>query len=413
MLYALHDTMRAQARFAHAAFTWSTGWQRGFWPKAMKATAELAERSTREYGKPSWGELGDPEVISPRPFGDLIRFPGNGPKILVVAAMSGHYATLLRPTIIELQRDHDVYVTDWANARDVPRSAGPFDLDTYIGYLVDWIEELGDDTHILAVCQAAVPVLAAVTWLAQVRPASQPASMALMSGPISPAAAHTSVTEQALQHPLSWFRRMTSAVPLRYRGAGRRVYPGFLQLAAFLGLNPGRHLDAHWELLSALREEDRTAADKITDFYDEYFAVCDMTAEFYLSTIERVFRRHEIATGRMMYAGVHLDPGAIDATALMTIEGGRDDICAPGQTAAAHELCSSLPERMRAHHLEPQAGHYGTFSGTRWRNGVAPALRAFVRAHERTGSRRPVRVPATGGAPPRRRRAAQSSSMAM
>ena len=377
----MHEMMQAQARVTHAALAWGLGWQRAFLPASVRAVETLSDRVTRAYDKPAWATPVEPEVVQHRPFGDLIRFRGTGPKMLIVAAMSGHYATLLRPMVTELLDTYDVYVTDWANARDVPADAGTFDLDDYTGYVADWIDELGPETHVVAVCQAAVPALAAVSWLAQESPHAQPATLTLISGPISPPAAHTSVSERAVQVSPRSFERLITTVPRRHQGAGRRVYPGFLQLAAFLGLDPGRHLDAHWDLHRALVNDDMVSADKIASFYDEYFAVCDMTAEFYLSTIERVFRDNELGRGVMEYRGVRIDPSAIDSTAVLTIEGGKDEICAPGQTYAAHALCSGLPDDMRSHHLEPSVGHYGTFSGSRWRSSIAPALREFTARH--------------------------------
>lgn len=390
MLYALHEMMQAQARMTHAAFAWGLGWQRAFLPSSVRAIETLSDRATRAYDKPAWDIPVEPELVEHRAFGDLIRFPGQGPKMLIIAAMSGHYATLLRPMVAEFLGTYDVYVTDWANAREVPVEAGTFDLDDYTGYLVDWIEELGPDTNVVAVCQAAVPALAAVSWLAQQIPEAQPATLTLISGPISPPAAHSTVSERAVRLSQSSFERLITTVPRRHPGAGRQVYPGFLQLAAFLGLDPGRHLDAHWDLHRALVSDDVVSADKIASFYDEYFAVCDMTAEFYLSTIDRVFRNDELGRGVMEYRGTRIDPAAIDATAVLTIEGGKDEICPPGQTAAAHALCSGLPERMRSHHLEPSVGHYGTFSGSRFRKSISPELQRFTARHRTVPTDREV-----------------------
>ena len=326
------------------------------------------------------------EVVGETPFCRLIRFRKavdlDQPRLLVVAPLSGHFATLLRGTVRTALPDHDVYLTDWTNARNVPLGEGPFGLDDTVRLIVDLIRLVGPGCHVMAVCQPAVPVLAAVSLMAAAGDPAEPASMVLMGGPIDPEANPTEVNRFAQAHSLAWFENtVIDRVPARYPGAFRRVYPGFLQLAGFIGMNFDRHVAAHWRMFCQLAEGagDRAAATRA--FYDEYSTVMDLPAEFYLDTVDRVFQRHDIAHGRFRVGGELADPGAIERTALLTVEGENDDICAVGQTAAAHRLCRNLPAFKKAHHLQPGVGHYGVFNGSRWQNETYPRVRDFIRAH--------------------------------
>jgi poly(3-hydroxybutyrate) depolymerase len=326
------------------------------------------------------------EVALSLPFGRLVHFAKPDiatpqPKMLVVAPLSGHYATLLRGTVQTLLRDHDVYITDWANARDVPLSAGRFGVDDYVDYVIRFIQELGPRAHVLAVCQPCVPVLAAVAVMAGRRDPLQPRSMTLMGGPVDVRESPTSVNHLATSKPMRWFEdNLISTVPLRHGGAGRQVYPGFLQLTAFMSMNLGRHFAQFRKLYQHLADDEQKDAARIRDFYQEYMAVLDLTAEFYLETVEQIFQKAVLAKGEMTHRGVPVDCGAIRATALLTVEGERDDICGVGQTAAAHRLCSSLRPHLKRHHLQPGVGHYGVFSGSKWESQVYPQVRSLVLA---------------------------------
>ncbi len=326
------------------------------------------------------------EVALEMPFGDLLHFAKPGletpqPKILVVAPLSGHFATLLRSTVQTLLRDHDVYITDWKNARDVPLSAGPFAFEDYVDYVIRFLQELGPNSHVLAVCQPCVPTLAAVAIMAQNKDPAQPRTMTLMGGPVDARVAPTVVNTLANEKPLEWFeQKLISHVPIGYQGVGRRVYPGFLQLFAFMSMNPDRHIDQHRKLYTLLADGNDAEANKIKDFYDEYFAVIDMAAEYYLQTVDIVFQRALLAKGELTHRGRPVDPSAIQRTALLTVEGEKDDICAVGQTAAAHILCSRLRPHLKRHHLQPGVGHYGVFSGSKWENQVYPQVRHMVLA---------------------------------
>ncbi|MGD9617676.1 MAG: polyhydroxyalkanoate depolymerase [Alphaproteobacteria bacterium] len=327
------------------------------------------------------------EAVAIDPFCRLVHFrkaeAPEQPKLLVVAPLSGHFATLLRGTVATVLPDHDVYVTDWVNARNVPVQYGRFDLDDEIELLIKYIRLLGPGCHVLAVCQPSVPVLAAVSLMAAADDPCQPASMVLMGGPIDPSANPTEVNRFAQSHSLSWFEHMVvTTVPLRYPGAFRRVYPGFLQLAGFLSMNFDRHVEAHWRMFRHLVEGDGESAAATRAFYDEYCSVMDLPADFYLQTVDRVFQRQDLAQGRFRVRGNAVDPGAIEKTALMTVEGERDDICGVGQTAAAHRLCRNLASAKRAHHLQPGVGHYGVFHGRRWRDEIYPRVADFIQRHD-------------------------------
>jgi polyhydroxyalkanoate depolymerase len=299
--------------------------------------------------------------------------------MLVVAPLSGHFATLLRSTVRTLLQDHDVYITDWANARDVPVEDGAFGFDDYVDYIVRFLEQIGPDAHVLAVCQPCVQALVAVAIMAEDKHPSQPRSMTLMGGPVYTRAAPTSVNELALSKPMSWFEQtLISRVPAGHPGTGRLVYPGFVQLSAFMSMNPERHISQHRRLQALLAAGKFDEAATIQDFYREYFAVLDLTAEFYLETIDRVFQRDLLGEGKLEYRGRKVRPDAIHRTALLTVEGERDDICAVGQTAAAHDLCSSLRPHLKRHYLQPGVGHYGLFSGRRWEQQIYPQVRTLA-----------------------------------
>ena len=329
------------------------------------------------------------EVVARTPFCRLLRFAKDlpdgappQPRVLLVAPMSGHFATLLAHTVRTLLPDHDVHVTDWHNARDVDLAHGPFGLDEMVDHVIEFLGVLGPRSHVVAVCQPCVPVLAAVALMAEDRHIAQPASMTLMAGPVDVAVGETSVNALARTVPPDVFREtLVTVVPPPHAGAGRRVYPGFLQLAGFVAMNPQRHVDAHVGLVEALVAGDGTRAQATREFYDEYLAVADLPGEVYLDTIEQIFRGNRLARGALTWRGRPVRPERITRTGLLTVEGERDDICGPGQTMAAHDLCPRIPAYRRRHHLQPGVGHFGVFSGRRWEGQVAPVLRAFVAAN--------------------------------
>ena len=319
-----------------------------------------------------------------KPFGDLVRFERdiirNDPKILLVAPMSGHYATLLRGTVEALLPYHDVHITDWHNARNVRREYGRFDLSDYAAYIKDFIHVMGPDVHVVAVCQSAVPVLAAVSQMAADNDSLQPLSMTLMGAPIDPRANPTEVTRFADKHAVREIERYAiSRVPSNYEGSGRLVYPGYKQLDAFMSMNMGRHASSPVKMFNHLVAGNTESAEKIGTFYDEYRAVMDMTAEFFLDTYETVFRRNALASGEMVLSDQLVNPGHVRKTALLTIEGGKDDISAAGQTAAAHRLCNNLSPDKKFSFVHPDVGHYGIFEGRRWREDIMPRLAGFFR----------------------------------
>jgi poly(3-hydroxybutyrate) depolymerase len=344
----------------------------------------LVERLTRSYPKPAW-DLGAREtVVVDKPFCKLLKFESGvrGPRVLVFAPLSGHFATLLRETVRSLLPEHEVYVTDWVDAREVPLSQGRFSLDDYVQYAVDFMRELGPDVHVMAVCQPSVPVLAAVSAMAQVGDPKSPRTPTLMGGPIDPRKSPTQVNDLATQRPLSWFQdSLIHRVPMNHRGAGRRVYPGFLQHFAFVSMNPDRHAESHWKYFLDLCKGDLESAESHRAFYDEYNAVLDMDAEYYLDTVRIVFQEHLLPRGlwdvQVDGKTVRVDPKAIRDTALLTVEGELDDISGLGQTAAAQELCENVVRRH--HHVAQGAGHYGIFSGRRYRESIYPLIRDFIR----------------------------------
>jgi polyhydroxyalkanoate depolymerase len=301
--------------------------------------------------------------------------------MLVVAPLSGHFATLLRNTVQTLSRDHDVYITDWKNARDVPLREGRFGFEDYIDYVIRCLETIGPGAHVLAVCQPCVQTLAAVSLMAEDRNPAVPRSMTLMAGPIDTRVNPTAVNTLATSHPIEWFENnLIFRVPFRLRGAGRKVYPGFVQLFAFMSMNMDRHIDAHRALYRHLADGGIDEAEAIMSFYDEYFSVLDLPAEFYIETVRTVFQEASLAKGELTHRGRAVNPAAIRRTALLTVEGERDDICSVGQTAAAHELCTGLRPHLKRHHLQPGVGHYGTFSGKRWDGQIYPMIRNLVLA---------------------------------
>jgi len=361
------------------------------------AGAALVERATRRFPKPEFGlhettVNGERVAVSERvvlhkPFCNLLHFQKGTdvaqPRVLIVAPMSGHHATLLRGTVEAMLHDHDVYITDWIDARLVPMMAGSFDFDDYIDYVISFLHHLGPNTHVMAVCQPTVPTLAAVSLMAAADDPMQPRSMVLMGGPIDPSANPTAPVELAMSRPLSWFERsVISRVPVYYPGAMRRVYPGFVQLTGFMSMNLDRHINAHLALFRDLVRGDGESAAAHERFYDEYLSVMDLTAEFYLQTIDKVFQRQLLPKGELVSRGRKVEPSAIRNTALMTVEGELDDISAPAQTVAAHRLCSSLPQSMHRNHLQEGAGHYGIFNGRRWREQVMPKVREFIRERD-------------------------------
>ena len=327
------------------------------------------------------------EVALDLPFGQLLHFRKDmdtpQPKVLVTAPLSGHFATLLAGTVKVLLRDHDVYITDWKNARDVPLSEGDFGVEDYVAYVIRFLEEIGPGGHILGVCQPCVQALAAVAVMSEERNPATPLSMTLMAGPVDVRESPTMVNDLANEKPIEWFERNVIArVPWRYAGAGRKVYPGFVQLTAFMSMNMDRHRAQHKRLYDHLVAGETEEARRIKEFYDEYFAVLDLTEEFYIETIERVFQKAELATGEFTYRGRKVDPSKIRHTALLTVEGGRDDICGLGQTSAAHDLCSSLRPHLKRHHLQANVGRYGVFNGRKWENEIYPVVRNMILAME-------------------------------
>ncbi|WP_347312888.1 polyhydroxyalkanoate depolymerase [Defluviimonas sp. SAOS-178_SWC] len=364
--------------------------------KVMSAWGRITERSfARMVIKPDWGirtivgsddrdHLVNIETVVARPFGDLIHFNvmGREPmarRVLLVAPMSGHYSTLVRSTVISLLPDCDVYVTDWHNARDIPVSAGKFDVEDYTLYLVDFMRHLGPQTNVVAVCQPAPLTLAATAYLAEEDPDAQPRTLTLIGGPIDPDAAPTEVTDFGRRLTMGQLEHLAiQRVGFKYAGAGRLVYPGLLQLASFISMNLDRHSKAFSDKILAASKGEDGERDAHNRFYDEYLSVMDMTAEFYLSTVERVFKKREIATNTFEVAGKRVDIGKITDVAVKTVEGTEDDISAPGQCLAALALCTGLPEEKKASHLEPGAGHYGIFAGKSWRKNIRPLVLDFI-----------------------------------
>jgi len=414
MLYQLHEWQRAflgplsYFAQANARMLNDNSSPLGKLGGAQRVAAgfELMHRLGKEYEKPEFGitsamahdhEIAVIERVAlDKPFCQLKRFKRfsddpatiekmkHDPIVLVVAPLSGHHATLLRDTVRTLLHDHKVYITDWVDARMVPVELGTFNLDDYVGYIEEFIRHIGaDNVHIISVCQPTVPVLAAVSLMAA-RGEKTPRSMTMMGGPIDPRLSPTSVNNLATTQPLSWFTsNVIHTVPANYPGHGREVYPGFLQHAGFIAMNPNRHLNSHWDFYQDLLRGDMEDAESHREFYDEYNAVLDMPAEFYLDTIEKVFQEFLLPRGLWDVAGERVTPSAIKTSALLTIEGELDDIAGLGQTQAAHELCSGIPAKRHAHKVIDGAGHYGIFSGRRWRETVYPQVRDFIRKFDK------------------------------
>jgi len=326
------------------------------------------------------------QAVMVEPFGTLLRFHKAGitrpqPRVLLVAPMSGHFATLLRETVRTMLRDHDVYITDWHNARDVPLMAGRFGLAEYIEHMMQFMRVLGPGSNLMAICQPCVAALAATALMAEDDDSATPACLTLMAGPVDCRISPTEVNKLATDKPMSWFEQnLISHVPLRHPGAMRRVYPGFVQLMAFMSMNLDRHLESFRGMYHHLVNDDHERATATKTFYEEYFAVCDLPAEFYLETVRLVFQEYALARGALMWNGRKVNPGAIRRTTLLTVEGERDDICALGQTLAAHDLCSMLRPYMKTHYVQAGAGHYGVFSGKRWSGSIYPVVRETIHA---------------------------------
>lgn len=364
--------------------------------RAMSAGFEVFERSTRRYAKPDFGLKTttltsgtvdvEENVVWSKPFCDLIHFKRDlpkdyedQPKILIVAPMSGHYATLLRGTVETLLPGADVYVTDWTDARTVPQSEGSFDLDDYVDYLIEIFNTLGPDTHVMAVCQPSVPVLAAIALMESRNEKNVPRSMTLMGGPIDTRVNPTGVNKLAESKPLSWFENnVIMTVPWPLQGVNRRVYPGFLQLSGFMSMNLDKHVDAQQGFFRNLVKGDGDTAEKHREFYDEYLAVMDLTEEFYLQTVDVVFIKHSLPKGEMTHRGELIDTKAIKKCALLTIEGENDDISGVGQTEAAQTICPNIPKNKRQHYVQPNVGHYGVFNGSKFRSEIAPMILNFM-----------------------------------
>lgn len=405
MLYKIHEwqhlALSPYRAWLHASRAALAPWRSQPLVRPLAASLEVAERLTRRYGKPEFGILETQiagkkgsktvpvreVVVDETPFCNLLHFakdtpkPLNQAKVLIVAPLSGHYATLLRGTVEAMVAEHDVYITDWTDARDVPLSDGDFHLDDYIELVMRHTRLLGDDVHVIAVCQPSVPVLAAVALLCQ-DDLARPQSMTLMGGPVDTRKAPTAVNAFAQEHAIAWFEgHSVHTVPLTYPGVGRRVYPGFLQLQGFLGMNMERHVNAHVDHFWHLVQGDGDNAQHHRQFYDEYMSVMDLPAQYFLETVQAVFHDHALPDGTLEYRGRRVDPAAIKDVALFTIEGELDDISGVGQTRAAHDICPHLPEGLREHLEQKGVGHYGIFNGRKWRAEIQPRVAAFIATH--------------------------------
>jgi poly(3-hydroxybutyrate) depolymerase len=366
----------------------------------LASALEVFAHASAPRGKPDFGldftiidgkqiEVHE-EIVLRKPFGQLKRFVREGveggPKLLIVAPMSGHYATLLRGTVERMLPTADVYITDWRDAKLVPMGEGGFDLDDYVDYLIAFLEHIGAEgdsrPHVLAVCQPSVPAFATAALMSADEHPNRPKTLTMMGGPIDTREAPTAVNTLATERPHSWFEQnVIATIPATYAGAGRRVYPGFLQLAGFMTMNLGSHMVSHWEMFRHLVDGDGEGADSTMKFYEEYRSVCDMTAEFYLQTIDVVFQAHALPKGEMLHRGRKVDPSAITDVAILAIEGERDDISGLGQTKAALTIADKLPAKMKKYHMAPEVGHYGIFNGSKWRTKIAPVLESWIAAH--------------------------------
>jgi poly(3-hydroxybutyrate) depolymerase len=408
MLYDAYEVQRSllagASKLAGLGAGWLTNpsnpWGYSAMGPVVAASLEVFAHASAPRGKPEFEihstKVGrkhvavSEEILLRKPFGQLKHFAREGvetgPSLLIVAPMSGHYATLLRGTVARLLPKFDVYITDWRDAKLVPLSDGSFDLDNYIDYLIEFLELIGERTgerpHLLAVCQPAVPAFAATALMGADKNRWRPKTLAMMGGPIDTRKAPTAINTLATQRSHSWFQNnVIATVPMIYPGAGRKVYPGFLQLAGFMTMNLGSHLSSHWEMFKHLVVGDEEGADATRDFYDEYRSVCDMTAEFYLQTVDAVFQRHLLPDGKLMHRGKRVDPAAIRDTALLAIEGERDDISGIGQTRAALDIATKLPKSKKQYFLAQDVGHYGIFNGRKWRERIAPVLEKFIAAN--------------------------------
>ena len=408
MLYDTYELQRSfltgASRLANLGAGWLTNPANPFAYSSMGpvvgASLEVFAHASAPRGKPAFGiatvKVGKKTVVVreenalSRPFGNLKHFvkvgAKAGPPLLIVAPMSGHYATLLRGTVERMLPGHDVFITDWADAKLVPQSAGRFDLDNYIDYLIEFMGKIGETTgeraHVIAVCQPSVPAFAATAIMGADKAEWRPKTLTLMGGPIDTRKAPTAVNTLATERPHSWFQQnVVATVPMIYPGAGRKVYPGFLQLAGFMTMNLGSHMISHWEMFKHLVVGDDEGAEASRAFYDEYRSVCDMTAEFYLQTVDTVFQRHLLPKGKLKHRGKLVDPAAIRDTALLAVEGERDDISGLGQTKAALDLAEKLPAAKKKYLMAEDVGHYGIFNGRKWRERIAPVVEDFIAAN--------------------------------
>ncbi|MFT6917024.1 MAG: poly(3-hydroxybutyrate) depolymerase [Motiliproteus sp.] len=404
MLYQLHHKLNQSAQPLHLwaqACTkqlkqpWMQPFQSPRITRKMLAHLELIVRCTDNYEKPEFGlkhtqingeEVRVREEVSyGLPFCDLLHFrrigKHNHPKVLLVAPMSGHYSTLLRGTVEHFLPDHEVYITDWQNARDVPASEGGFTFDDYVRYLIEFLEHLGPDTHLIAVCQPSVAAIVAATVMAERNNPSAPRSLILMGGPIDTRISPTEVNDYASGKDLEWFEKnVINTVPADFEGAGQKVYPGFIQLSGFLSMNMNSHIKKHFKFFDDLVKGDGDSAEAHRNFYNEYLAVMDMPADFYLETIRKVFLEHRLPKGEMRFEGQVIDTSAVTKTALLTVEGENDDITGKGQTQAAHAILSNIPDANKEHYEQPDVGHYGIFNGRRFREEIGPKIKAFIQA---------------------------------
>ena len=407
MLYTAYEMQRS---WLNAASTWASlgaemltnpalpfGYT-GMGP-VMASALEVFAHAAAPYGKPAFNIESvsldgathpvTEAIVHHGTFGNLLRFthaglPKDAPRLLIVAPMSGHFATLLRGTVARMIERCEVYITDWADAKMVPLSAGRFDLDDYIDHVIGYLDHIGPGAHMLAVCQPSVPALAATALMNAQQHPCRPATLTMMGGPVDTREAPTSVNDLAMQRPIEWFRHTVIAtVPLQYPGAGRRVYPGFLQLAGFMSMNLGNHMQSHYQMFQHLVAGDGESAEATKAFYDEYRSVCDMDADYYLQTVEQVFQRQSLAKGEFLHRGTRIDLGEIRDTALLAVEGERDDISGIGQTKAALTLATNLAETRKRYLLAPEVGHYGIFNGSKWRDYIAPVLEDWIHQHDK------------------------------
>lgn len=407
MLYQIYELQKAWLSSASAAASVGAEWlgnprnplgYTGFGP-AISSAMEVFAHAASPRAKPAFGithverdgktfEVAEADVLH-KPFGNLKKFTHDGlpkdpPRLLIVAPMSGHYATLLRGTVERMLENAEVYITDWADAKMVPLSEGDFDLDAYIDYVIEFLEFIGPGANIMAVCQPSVPAFAATAIMAEQGNPCRPATLTMMGGPIDTREAPTEVNDMATSRPMAWFKQnLIQTVPLHYPGAGRRVYPGFLQLAGFMSMNLGNHMMSHYAMFKHLVVGDGESAEATKIFYDEYLAVCDMTAEFYLQTVNAVFKEYLLPRGLLTHKGKKVDLGAITDTAILCVEGERDDISGVGQTKAAMGLTPNLPDDKKLYHLAPAVGHYGIFNGSKWRGSIAPIVEQWMADHRR------------------------------